>query len=77
LLMKAMKLAEAESRGALEMSAFHQLSGGNSGNGTDNEPPSVLVANSQADVSAAMSTTPSAQTASLMKEYLRNDYATK
>src|SRR5262245_8587649 len=70
-----MKLAEAESTGALEMSAFHQLSGGNSGNGTNNGPPSVLVANSQADVIAAMSTTPKARTASLMNEDLRNDDA--
>src|SRR5688572_18858683 len=39
LLMKAMKLAERGSIGAAEMSAFHQLSSGNTGSGPGGAEP--------------------------------------
>src|SRR5262245_24274274 len=75
--MNAMKLADAESRGAVEISAFHQLSGGNSGSGTDNGPPSVLVANSHVDVMTAVNRTTSTRTATFIGRGIRNDQATR
>ena len=55
-----MMATEPASTGAVVMSRFHQLSGGNSGSGPGSGPPSVLAAITTIPAHAAIDTTAAA-----------------